>query len=118
VRANAAANGAADRITAVQEVGVGRNVRAGAPYDLVAANILAEPLIALVEDVAEVAAAGGTVILSGLIAAQEHDVLAAYRSAGFEHRMTLALGPWTTLVVTRRPGSGPRGARPGAAGPR
>jgi ribosomal protein L11 methyltransferase len=107
VSANAAANGVGSRITAVQEHGVGARVREYAPYDLVAANILAEPLISMVGDIAEVTTAEGAVILSGLIAAQEGDVLAAYRSAGFHHLMTLALGPWSTLVVTRRPGSGP-----------
>jgi len=70
--------------------------------------ILAEPLISLAGDIGEVAAAESTVILSGLIAPQEQSVLATYRCAGFDHRMTLALGPWSTLVVTRRPGSGLR----------
>jgi len=102
VAANAAANGVGDRIVALHEHGVGAAVRARAPYDLIAANILAEPLISMAGDIAEVAAAGGTVILSGLIAPQEHDVLAAYRRAGFDHRMTLALGPWSTLLVTTR----------------
>jgi len=119
VRSNAAANGVGDRITAVHEHGVGAAVRKTAPYDLVAANILAEPLISMAGDIAELTAAGGTVILSGLIAPQERDVLTAFRCAGFEHRMTMALGPWSTLVVARRTvPPGPQHLRPGGAGPR
>jgi ribosomal protein L11 methyltransferase len=100
---NAAVNGLEGRITPVCEEGVGAGVRAHAPYGLVAANILAEPLIAMAVDLGELIAAGGILILSGLIGPQEQDVLAAYRKAGFRHRMTLALGPWSTLVVTRLP---------------
>lgn len=102
LRANAAANGLGERITALLEDGVGPGVRAHAPYGLVAANILAEPLIAMAADLGEVTAAGGILILSGLVAPQEQAVLAAYGEAAFAHRMTLVQGPWSTLVVTRR----------------
>ncbi|HSR55009.1 MAG TPA: 50S ribosomal protein L11 methyltransferase [Alphaproteobacteria bacterium] len=102
LRANAEINDLDKKITALCEEGVGPGVCAHAPYGLIAANILAEPLIAMAADLREVAAAGGILILSGLIAAQEKDVLAAYREAGFAHRMTLVLGPWSTLVVIRR----------------
>ncbi len=103
LRFNAAVNGLEGRITPVCEEGVGENLCAHAPYELIAANILAEPLIAMAGDLGEVIAAGGILILSGLIGPQEQDVLAAYRRAGFRHRMTLVLGPWSTLVVTRLP---------------
>lgn len=107
VRFNADANGLADRIAALCEEGVGVSVRARAPYDLVAANILAEPLMKMAGDLAEVTVAGATVILSGLIGAQEQSVLDAYRRAGFDHCLTLVLGPWSTLVVSRRPERAP-----------
>lgn len=102
VRFNADANGVSSRIAALCEEGVGAGIRARAPYDLVAANILAEPLMKMAGDLAEITVAGAAVILSGLIGAQEQNVLDAYRRAGFDHRLTLVLGPWSTLVVRRR----------------
>ncbi len=76
-------------------------VRACAPFDLVVANILAEPLIGMAADLGEVVAPGGILILSGLLTGQEHDVLAAFRAAGFSHRFTMVLGEWSTLTVGR-----------------
>lgn len=102
---NAAANGLGSRIEACLADGLSARVRARAPFDLVAANILAEPLIAMAADLGEVVEPGGMAILSGLIAPQEHDVLAAYHGAGFLHRSTLVLGQWSTLTVERGSGT-------------
>ena len=101
VRFNAAANGFGTRIEALLADGLSAPVRAHGPFDLVAANILAEPLIAMALDLGEVVEPGGTLILSGLLARQEFDVLAAYHEAGFMHRLTIVLGEWSTLVVKR-----------------
>ncbi len=60
----------------------GRAVRAGAPYDLVFANILARPLCAMARDLAFHLAPGGRAILSGLLAGQARMVLAAHRRQG------------------------------------
>src|SRR3954466_2971446 len=48
-----------------------RRVRAKAPYDLVFANILAPPLIALAQDIKGALKPGGIAILSGLLRTQE-----------------------------------------------
>ena len=98
---NAAANGFSSRIEACLADGLTARARARAPFDLVAANILAEPLIAMAADLGEVVEQGGIAILSGLLARQEHDVLAAYHGAGFLHRSTLVLGQWSTLTLRR-----------------
>ncbi|MDX1483544.1 MAG: 50S ribosomal protein L11 methyltransferase [Alphaproteobacteria bacterium] len=98
---NARVNGVADRLTTVVADGIGTEVRAEGRFDLVAANILAEPLIEMSGDMAEVVAPGGILILSGLIAPQEQDVMAAYATVGFVHRFTWAIGEWSTLVVAR-----------------
>ncbi len=79
-----------------------RFVRAGAPYDLVLANILARPLGLMARDLAVHVAPGGAAILSGLLAAQARGVLAAHRRVGLVLARRIEEGSWTTLVVRRR----------------
>jgi len=78
-----------------------RRVRAGAPYDLVFANILAPPLVALAQDIKNALRPGGFVILSGLLRTQERRVLAAYRSRGFRLQQRLRRDAWSALVLRR-----------------
>ncbi|MBV9750596.1 MAG: 50S ribosomal protein L11 methyltransferase, partial [Acetobacteraceae bacterium] len=79
----------------------GRTVRAGAPYDLVFANILARPLCAMARDLAAHLAPGGRAILSGLLASQARMVLAAHRRQGLLLERSVREGAWTTLVVRK-----------------
>jgi len=74
-----------------------------APYDLLIANILAGPLIALAGDVADAVAPGGHVLLAGLLQTQEPAVRAAYRTAGFRLAARLVNGEWAILWLRRRP---------------
>jgi ribosomal protein L11 methyltransferase len=74
-------------------------VRAGAPYDLVFANILARPLCLMARDFASHVLPGATVILSGLLDTQKRAVLAAHRRCGLHLETTLHEGPWTTMVL-------------------
>lgn len=76
-------------------------VRGDAPYDLVFANILAPPLVALAQDIKGALAPGGTAILSGLLRTQERRVLAAYTSRGFRLARRLHRDAWATLVLRR-----------------
>jgi ribosomal protein L11 methyltransferase len=76
-------------------------VRAGAPYDLVFANILARPLAQLAQPIKGVAAKGGRVILSGLLRGQARYVLAAYLARGLRLESRLHRDAWTTLVLKR-----------------
>ena len=77
-------------------------VRAGAPYDLVFANILARPLCAMAGDLARRLAPGGTVILAGLLRTQVRMVLAAHRRQGLVLEAALNEGSWATLILRRR----------------
>lgn len=87
-------------IDVMEEEGVGPGVRAAAPYDLVMANILAEPLIALASAIAEVLAPGGEVMLAGLLARQEDAVTAAYAAEGL--RVIQRRGEvWPILLLSR-----------------
>jgi ribosomal protein L11 methyltransferase len=79
-----------------------RGIRAGAPYDLVFANILARPLCLMARDLAAHLAPRGIAILSGLLHSQVRGVLAAHRRRGLHVQLVIQDGPWTTLVVGRR----------------
>jgi len=76
-------------------------VRAPAPYDLVFANILAPPLVALAHDIRGALKPGGIAILSGLLRTQERRVSAAYLSRGFSIVRRLHRDAWATLVLRR-----------------
>ena len=101
---NAALNGVARLVRPVLADGW-RNprVRAGAPYDLVFANILARPLCRMARDLALHLAPGGTAILAGLLDWQARGVLAAHRRQGLRLERTLLEGPWTTLMLRKGP---------------
>jgi ribosomal protein L11 methyltransferase len=83
-----------------------RRIAARAPYDLVIANILAGPLIALAPALASVMAEGGTLVLAGLLDRQAKEVIAAYRAQGFRSADRIDKGEWPTLRLRmrRRPG--------------
>lgn len=74
-------------------------IAAGAPYNLVIANILAGPLIAMADEVARIAAPGGRVLLAGLLTTQADAVLAAYRAQGCVERCRLERVDWTILLL-------------------
>jgi len=76
-------------------------IAAGAPYDLVFANILARPLIRFARPIRLALRPGGRVILSGLLRSQERDVRAAYLAQGFTFERRLPHDAWTTLVMRR-----------------
>jgi ribosomal protein L11 methyltransferase len=76
-------------------------VRAGGPYDLVLANILARPLCLMAGRLALQLVPGGTAIVSGLLRTQLRGVLAAHRRHGLRLETTLYEGPWTTLILRR-----------------
>lgn len=99
-RENAKLNQADARF--VHASGLGhRLVRQAAPYDLVFANILAPPLVALAQDIKGALKPGGYAILSGLLRTQQRRVLAAYLSRGFRLKRRLHRDAWATLVLRR-----------------
>lgn len=76
-------------------------IRRRAPYDLVFANILAPPLVALAQDIRGALKPGGIAILSGLLRTQERRVLAAYASRGFRLERRLHRDAWAALVLRK-----------------
>jgi len=102
---NARANGAAPLIRAIVADGLTNpGIAAGAPYDLIVANILASPLTQLAPSIARALAKGGTLVLSGLLTWQENLVVSFYRPHGLILRKVHRDGPWTALVL-ERPGA-------------
>ncbi len=71
-------------------------------FDLIVANILAEPLIELAPAVARVARPSASVVLSGILLRQQAAVAAAYRRVGFTVVTRWAEGEWPTLLLKRR----------------
>jgi ribosomal protein L11 methyltransferase len=89
-------------------------LQARAPYDLIAANILAGPLIELAPDFARALVPGGHLVLSGLLTTQERQVRAACRRAGLRLVARSAERDWSVLWLRKRPGAGVRASRPRA----
>lgn len=77
------------------------DIRRHGPYDLVLANILAGALIDMAADAAGSVAPGGILILSGILAEQTEDVIAAHTARGLTHLRTLKKGEWTALSLQR-----------------
>jgi ribosomal protein L11 methyltransferase len=107
---NARLNGVGAYVRPLVSRGVERaELRAGAPYDLVFANILAQPLRRLAPSLAALIAPGGEAILSGLLGADVPGVLAAWRAQGLYLAEHMELEGWASLLLRRA--SAVRGAR-------
>ena len=99
---NARLNGAAPRIRAITAAGLKHPVIvASAPYDLIFANILARPLVALAQNLSAALAPGGSLILSGLTLEQMRWIEATYVSRGLALARRITRGNWATLVFDK-----------------
>jgi ribosomal protein L11 methyltransferase len=101
VRENAAVNGVKGLKLIVADGLTHRELVTRAPYDLVIANILAQPLIDMAPWVAASVAPGGTLILAGLLDTQAAAVARAY----VEQNMRLVAtgtGEWPVLTLVAR----------------
>ncbi len=101
-RANVAANGLEERVICVEAAGFDHpDLAAAAPFDLIFANILKGPLIALAPEMAEALAPGGRAILSGILNEQAEEVIAHYARHGINLSVAEEIGDWTTLMLVR-----------------
>ena len=99
-RDNARLNGVGGRVSAVTASGFGHpSLSAHAPYDLILANILASPLVALAPAFAKHLMPGGTLIVSGILLSQENMVSSALRSQGLPLISRKRIGEWVTLRI-------------------
>jgi ribosomal protein L11 methyltransferase len=72
-----------------------------APFDLVLANILANPLRQLAAPMARHLAPSALVILSGLLTPQARGVIAAYRARGLVPVRHLRIEGWSSLLLRK-----------------
>ena len=102
-RDNARNNGAATYIGTIRAAGLDARVfLERAPFTLIFANILLEPLKALATPMSRLVARNGHVVLSGLLAAQASAALASYRARGLVLARRIPLEGWVTLVLVRQ----------------
>ncbi|GGE42452.1 ribosomal protein L11 methyltransferase [Agaricicola taiwanensis] len=101
-RENAHLNRVGHLVKTEQADGFGTPIIAqNAPFDLILANILARPLMALSTGMVQRTRSGGTIILSGLLVSQERMVLASYAAQGMRLIARRHIDNWATLVLRR-----------------
>jgi len=101
VRENAVLNGVRGVECVVADGLAHRTLIARAPYDLVIANILAQPLIEMAPSIAASVASRGTLVLAGLLNTQADSVEHAYRRQHMR-RAERAPGEWPVLRLIAR----------------
>jgi len=99
-RVNLGANGLLDRVDLIEATGFVAPALQG-PFDLILANILMGPLIAMAPDMAKATGSGAHVILSGILNEQADEVSANYTRAGFNEAGREEIVDWTTLHLVR-----------------
>jgi ribosomal protein L11 methyltransferase len=101
-RDNARINGVGNLVETIHATGFcAPRFAACGPFDLVLANILANPLTQMATPMAAHLAANGHVILSGLLHQQANGVIAAYRARGLILRRQLVIDGWSSLLMQR-----------------
>jgi ribosomal protein L11 methyltransferase len=101
-RDNARLNGVGNLVEAIHATGFSApEFAARGPFDLVLANILANPLKQMATPMAAHLAPSALVILSGLLPHQAQGVIASYRARGLMLRRHLRIDGWSSLLLQR-----------------
>ncbi len=101
--ANLKANGMSGQVHCVEAAGFDHpDLNAHAPYDLIFANILKGPLVALSPEISANLRAEGYAILSGILNEQADDVVNVYSQNGFNLHHRDEIGEWTTLILSKQ----------------
>ncbi|WP_336288259.1 50S ribosomal protein L11 methyltransferase [Bartonella sp. CB60] len=91
-------NGVKKYITAITATNFNHDqIVSRSPFDLIVANILANPLIELAQEMAQILQKGGSLILSGILEEQHAHVLEAYVKQGLKHIETYHRQGWVTI---------------------
>ena len=102
-RENADLNKVAHLVQVIRAVGFAApDFARHGPFDLVLANILANPLRQLAGPMAAHLAPSALVILSGLLTPQARSVIAAYRARGLVPLVHLKIEGWSSLLLRSR----------------
>jgi ribosomal protein L11 methyltransferase len=103
-RENARLNGAGGRVRVIRATGFAApGFAKSGPFDLVLANILANPLRQLAGPMTRHLAPSARVILSGLLNHQAGAVIAAYRARGLVPVRHLKIEGWSSLLLRAAP---------------
>ena len=103
-RENAKANGAGNRVQAIRASGFAApDFASYGPFDLVLANILANPLRQMAGPMSRHLAPSAFVVLSGLLTHQAAGVIAAYRARGLVPVRHLKIEGWSSLLLHSTP---------------
>lgn len=95
---NFALNGVSDTITAITATGLDDDeIASSAPFDLIVANILANPLIELAPQMVPAKAKNGSIVLSGILEEQHDRVVKAYQDQGAKYIKTLHHEGWVAI---------------------
>jgi len=101
-RDNARLNGAGNRVRTIHASGFSApQFGQHRPFDLVLANILANPLRQMATPMARHLAPSALVILSGLLPYQANSVIAAYRARGLVLLRHLQIEGWSSLLMRK-----------------
>jgi ribosomal protein L11 methyltransferase len=102
-RENAGLNRVSGRVRVLAAAGLAHaRLRGAGRFDLVLANILPGPLVALAPGMRRALRPRGVAVLSGVLDHQAREVAAVYRSVGFALVRRLQAEGWTALVLSRR----------------
>ena len=71
------------------------------PFDLIFANILLAPLLAIAPDISKYSLSGGYVVLSGILSEQAELVVNKYTGVGFSLSNQIEIGEWVTIIFRK-----------------
>ncbi|MCH2328024.1 MAG: 50S ribosomal protein L11 methyltransferase [Rhodobacterales bacterium] len=71
------------------------------PFDLIFANILLAPLLAIATDISKYSLSGGYVVLSGILSEQAELVVKKYTGVGFSLSNQIEIGEWVTIIFRK-----------------
>lgn len=71
------------------------------PFDLIFANILLAPLLAIATDMSKYSLSGGYVVLSGILGEQAELVVNKYTGVGFSLSNQIEIGEWVTIIFRK-----------------
>jgi ribosomal protein L11 methyltransferase len=97
---NARLNGAGDLVETIRAIGFSApQFNRRGPFDLVLANILANPLRQMATPMSRHLAPGALVVLSGLLPPQASAVISAYRARGLVLKRHIRIEGWSSLLL-------------------
>jgi len=100
---NLRANNMSGQVVCLEAAGFDHpDLHAATPFDLIFANILKGPLIALAPDFARHLSERGFAILSGILNEQADKIVDVYAQSGINLIDRQEIGEWTTLVLRKK----------------